>query len=342
VADGEEMAELEKHLKDIAEDNVKIEDIRSMEDSIKEERKSRGMALKARLAARRKAALDKKDKKAAEAAAKEIAAVEKEAQELSVEEDKIAKENCSKETQKVLELQKQKDILENTLENTEAEIGEMNSDFAEESQRHFEIADKLNDKLVEERNKQSSKLKERLARKRQRMLERGELKAEEAAAQQEKDDELAEELIRTVEDKSEVADEMFGISEQFDGEKSQLIKSLEHEQKSQREKLKARLASRKAKHKKGGKNKKASHGGADVQKLSTIYSKAVEEMKGGDPKKILQQLLIDLSQIQGVKNLSKSKDEEQDELKRKLKEKIAKNPELAEKYRKMAAKKKNK
>merc|ERR1712146_17219 len=112
----------------------------------------------------------------------------------------------------------------------------------------------------------------------------------------------AEELIRTVEDKAEVSDEMFGISEQFDGEKTQLIKSLEHEQKSQREKLKARLAARRSKHKgKSDKHSSSSKGGVEIKKLSGIYNKAVQDMqsKGSDPKKILQQLLIDLSQING-------------------------------------------
>merc|ERR1711904_470178 len=134
TAIGEELAELDKHLAELQNDTINVDDIKSMEDSVKEERKSRGNALKARLAARRKAALAKK-----------------------------AEETCSKETQKILELQKQKEILEDTLDNTEVEIGEMNADFALDTEHHFEIADKLSEKLVDERNKQSTRLKERLA-----------------------------------------------------------------------------------------------------------------------------------------------------------------------------------
>merc|ERR1711904_132480 len=150
TAIGEELAELDKHLDELQNDTINVDDIKSMEDSVKEERKSRGNALKARLAARRKAALAKKDKKAAQQAAKELAQAQKEQEQLAIEEAKIAEETCSKETQKILELQKQKEILEDTLDNTE-------------------IADKLSEKLVDERNKQSTRLKERLAKKRKRM-----------------------------------------------------------------------------------------------------------------------------------------------------------------------------
>merc|ERR1712054_83456 len=231
-----------------------------------------------------------------------------------------------------------KEILNDTLENTEAEIGDLNADLELETAKHNLVSNKLTAKLSEERSKQTNRLKERLARKRAKMLERGELQKEELAAQQEADEELANELIRTVEDREEVSTDMLSINEEFDGEKKSLIKSLEHETKSQREKLKARLAARKAKHKGKGKKDSKKASGGELHKvqatLSQIYSQGVAAMQDSskDPKAVLQQLLIDLAHVDGVvpqKEAKPSGQASKEEMRRKLKEKLAANPELA-------------
>merc|ERR1711988_957150 len=331
---GEELAQIESHLTKLHEGELDIDEIHSLDSKLKNERELREKSLKARLAARRAAAKKNKDSKAEKEIQKELEDAQKEKEMIEAEEQKIAEETLSTEQKEIAALQKQKEVLENTLETNDVDIAEMNSQLETETAKHLEISNKLADKLVEERAKQSNRLKERLAAKRKRMVKRGEIKAAEIQAQEEEDNALAEELIRVVEDKTEVSEEMINISETFDGEKASLIKSLEHEQKSQREKLKARIAARKAK--KGHAKNSKKHAAPENTKIVDIYKKAEALYKNGsdtDYKKQLQQLLIEISQSLPNLEVDIEKKKKHDLMKEKLKAKIAANPELAEKYR---------